>query len=484
MTQSKSTTFATDVLKIISGTTIAQLIVLLSTPIITRLYGPEPFGLLGIFTSITTVLGVIACLSLNFAILLPKSDKEAVNLLSLSILSAILISILTIPFVLLGRDVIAELLGAPELSPYLLLIPPFVLTSGIFLALNSWNSRNKHYGRLSVAQVTQSFVATSTRLGVGFAGYATGGSLIGTQVIGALISSSILAGQILRDDWVLIRGSVSWKGMLDGLKRYKKFPLIDTGSRFINAVSWQLPVFLLTTFFSPKISGFYVLGFMVVQMPMSFIGDAISKVFLQRAAVANLEGTLAPLVENIFYLLVIIGIYPFFALTMVGPDLFSVIFGEIWIEAGVYAQILALWAFVWFLTLPISILWAVLEKQEFGLLFSTLNLITRLISLCIGAYIGSPIAALFLFAVSGIFVYGYLNAKMLIFSGVLIINAFKHLMNGLKRLVPLGFIFIGLKIFELHPLLILISTVLMGFIYYLSVILTDDQMKKFVMDFK
>jgi len=483
MCKSENTTFTTDVLKIVSGTTIAQLILLLSTPIITRLYGPEAFGLLGIFTSITTVLGVIVCLSLNYAILLPKSDTEAVNLLILSILSATLISILTTPFVILGREVIAKLLGAPEISPYLLLIPPFVFTSGVFLALNSWNSRTKHYGRLSVAQITQSFVTTSTRLGVGFTGYATGGSLIVTQVIGVLVSSCILAGLIWRDDRKLLCGSVSWKGMIDGLKRYKKFPLMDTGSRFINAVSWQLPVFLLTAYFSPEISGFYVLGFMVFQIPMNFIGDAISKVFLQRAAIANLEGNLAPLVENFFYILVMIGMYPIFAVTIIGVELFSLIFGAVWAQAGLYAQIFGLWAFIWFLATPIGMLYNVLEKQEFGVFVYTLNFITRLISLSIGAYLKSPILSLILFSVSGIFVYGYFNIYLLTISNVNIKVMLKRILFNLKIICPFALILIILKFICNNDLFIVIAAALLGVTYYIYIIKTDLEVKALISNF-
>ena len=52
-------------------------------PVITRLYGPEAFGLLALFTSITASPGSIACMRYEMAIMLPKTDKEATNLLGL-----------------------------------------------------------------------------------------------------------------------------------------------------------------------------------------------------------------------------------------------------------------------------------------------------------------------------------------------------------------------------------------------------------------
>lgn len=483
MAHSQSTTFALDVLKIVSGTTIAQIIVILSSPILTRLYGPEAFGILGIFFSITTIIGVVACMSLEHAILLPKKDEEAANLLGMSFIIVAIVSSLTLPIVYFGGDLIAGLLGAPELRPCLILVPPFVFVSGIFLALNSWNSRTKHFGRLAVAQVTQSFASTGIRLGSGFAGYTTGGSLIGAQVVGSLVSTGILGGQIWRDDHVLLRRSISWKRMLDVLKRYRKFPLVDSGSRLLNAVSWQLPVFLLAAFFSPETAGFYTLGFMVFQMPMSLIGSSIAKVFLQRASVARFDGTLSILVENVFRILVIVGTFPFLVMTLLGPELFSVIFGEVWAEAGLYVQILGFWAFVWFLASPISALYAVLEKQEFGLQVHAMNFATRLISLVFGALAGSPIIALLLFAGSGLLVYGYLIIKLMFYSGVESVQAKKHLFTCFRFVSPFIITLIALKILGIGSLLLVIIACIFGLVYYIHIVRTDPQVKNLIAGF-
>ncbi|MDI6867843.1 hypothetical protein [Methanoculleus sp.] len=81
------------------------------------------------------------------------------------------------PALYFGGDALLSLLRAPGLEPYLMLVPPVGFISGVFLALNYWNSRTKHFGRLSVARVASSLATTGTQLGAGFAGYATGGSL-------------------------------------------------------------------------------------------------------------------------------------------------------------------------------------------------------------------------------------------------------------------------------------------------------------------
>jgi len=474
---SRSSTFATDVLKLVTGTTFAQVIAVLASPLLTRLYGPEAFGFLALFTSITSIIGVIACMRYEMAIMLPKTDEEAANLLGLCLLCVAVVSGLTVPALYFGGDVLLSLLRAPGLEPYLILVPVFVFISGVFLALNYWNSRTKHFGRLSVARITSSLATTGTQLGAGFAGYATGGTLIGANLVGVSVSTGVLGGQIWRDDRALLRGSISWRGMLGGLKRYKKFPLIDSSSALMNTVSWQLPAFLLAAFFSPVVVGFYALGFRMLQFPMSLMGGSIAQVFFQRASEARSDGTLPLLVENVFRLLVMIGIFPILAVTIIGPELFAVIFGDIWAEAGLYAQILSIWAFMWFISSPLSTIWIVLEKQAFGIRVTTLNLVTRIISLVLGGIIGSPVVALLLFAFSGILLYGYLNVKMLLFSGVQLITASRHLFSSLKLFCPFGVILVGLKIVNAGSLFLIAVTCIFGMVYYLYIIKTDYQIK-------
>jgi len=480
MAPARSSSFTTDVFKLVTGTTFAQIIAVLASPLLTRLYGPEAFGFFALFTSITSILGVIACMRYELAIMLPKTDEEAANLLGLCLLCVAVVSGLTVLALYFGGDALLSLLKAPGLAPYLILVPPFVFINGVFLALNYWNSRTKHFGRLSIARIISSLATTGTQLGAGFAGFATGGSLIGASLVGSSVSTGVLGGQIWRDDHGLLHKSISWKGMADGLKRYKKFPLIDSGSALLNAASWQMPAFLLAAFFTPVAVGLYSLGFMVLQLPMSLIGGAIAQVFFQRASEARSDGTLSLLVEDVFRLLVMIGIFPILVVTIIGPDIFAVIFGEIWAEAGLYAQILSIWAFVWFISSPLSTIWVVLEKQEFGIRITVLNFVTRIISLVLGGISGSPVIALLLFAISVFFVYGYLDVKMMEFSGVSLVAVKGHVLSALRIIFPPGAILIGLKWINTDPLLLVISTCILVFIYYLYIINTNSDLKRLI----
>jgi len=55
-------------------------------------------------------------------------------------------------------------------------------------------------------------------------------------------------------------------------------------------------------------------------------------------------------VEETLRHLVRISFFPLMVLSLIGRDLFTVVFGRQWAEAGVYSQVLAPWALVWFLS--------------------------------------------------------------------------------------------------------------------------------------
>ena len=468
----KKSSFAGDVTKLVSGTAFAQAVSLLAAPIIAHLYAPEAWGVLAIFTSITGILGVIACLRYELAIMLPEKDEEAINLLGVSLVFAILIALLTMPIIYWGRGPILRWLNAPGLELYLWLVPVMIFIHGVFLGLNYWNSRTRHFGRLSIARVASSLTTTIGKLGFGYGGYATAGTMIGATVAGQAFATTVLGGQTWRDDRKLFYKSIRWREILTGIKRYKKFPIYSSWSGLLNTTSWQLPVLMLGAFFTPTIVGFYALGFRILQIPMSLIGSAIGQVFHQRAAEAKMQGTLAPLVEGLIKRLLTICLFPMLMLTIIGRDLYIIVFGETWAEAGVYTQILSIWALVWFISSPLSTLYGVLEKQEQGLFLQLLIFITRILSIGIGAYCGSARLALLLFSVSGIIAYGYLVYKILRFSGA----SLHTIMSGLSKCSLMSFllllIILTTKIASEMPIFIVSIGIICTIPYY--IVLRND----------
>ncbi|AKB18906.1 MULTISPECIES: lipopolysaccharide biosynthesis protein [unclassified Methanosarcina] len=481
----KKASFVSDVLTLAGGTTFAQILTILAAPVLTRLYGPEDFGVWALYISITSIISIIACLRYDYSIMLPESEEEAVNLLGLSFLSALAVTGLTVPFIWHFQSRIVDLLNAPQIEEYLWLVPPFVFVNGVFLALNQWNSRTKLFKRLSFSRISSSVSTTATQITLGVVEKpTTAAGLIGGSLVGQSVATFVLGGQIWRDDRRLIKKSLGWKKIYEGAIRHRKLPLIDIWSALMNSISWQLPAFLLSAFFTPAVVGFYSLGFRLLQLPMSFIGGSISQVFYQRASRAISEGTLSTLVESVFRMLVLIGMFPILILTIVGSDVFTVIFGSAWTEAGVYAQILSLWAFVWFISSPLTTIYLVVEELHFGFNYNFFNLVTRFLSLTIGGLLGNARVALVLFSISGIVVYGYLCLKMMYYSGVKTSRALEIVFSNLILFIPAGAVLVALKIAGINQVLLVVISGLIICIYYLYILKTDKQVKGIIRELK
>jgi O-antigen/teichoic acid export membrane protein len=472
--------FANDVLKLAGGTAFAQTLSILVAPILSRLYAPDAFGTAAIFASIISIVGVVSCLRYELAIMLPASDRKAANLMVVSSMSVVFISGLSLILVLFLRAPILRLLNAPELGPYLWLAPIAVFLHGMLLVLNYWNSRTKHFGRLSGAPVLRSVTTNGLQVGLGAAGHAQVGSLIGSRIVGSALVTTLLGAQTWREVGPLVRQSVSRRALRAGVRRYRKFPQYGTSSALLNSISWQLPTFLLSFFFSSTIVGFYALGTRVLRLPMGVIGQAIGRVFFQRAAEAKQKGSLPAVVESSFRRLVALGMFPLLLLTIIGRDLFVVVFGERWAEAGVYTQILSIWTFFWFISSPLSTLYSVLERQEFGLALNALIFATRFISLGIGGLQGNARLALLLFGISGALIYGYLSLTIMAAAGVRWRTSLAILGSNLALFVPAGLVLATLQAVGASSVIIVAISGLLLAVYYLFMLRRDPELRGLV----
>jgi O-antigen/teichoic acid export membrane protein len=336
----------------------------------------------------------------------------------------------------------------------------------------------KHFGRLSIAQVSKSVIVNGFQLGMAAIGQAHAGGLIGSTVLGAVTVSSVLARQIWRDDKRIFMQNIRLSHIFQGMRRYRKFPLFNTWSALINTGSRQLPAFFLTFFFSPTVVGYYAVGNRVLHLPISLIGSAIGQVFFQRAsATYQGEESLSGLVLSLFRRLVAFGLFPTLLLMVVGEDLFTLVFGSQWSEAGVYAQILSPWMFFVFISSPMSTLFSILERQEAALLRDIVILVSRAATLGIGGVLGDERLTLFLFSGSGVLVYGALSFWILKMSNVSRSSIFYVLLRYLGVSILIISPLVAIKFLtSADSLALLAGAVITGGIYGLFLIRQESEL--------
>jgi O-antigen/teichoic acid export membrane protein len=389
-----------------SGTAVAQIISLIFTPLITRLYGPEAFGVMGTFMSIISIITPIAALTYPIAIVLPKYDHEAKGIVKLSIYITMVVTIFCATILVFFKDLIVGLFNLESVASYLFLIPLAILFSGVLQVIEQWMIRTKQFKVSAKAAVIQIFLLQGGKAGVGYF-YPTATVLIvlsvvasGVKVVLMLIFSKINLKKLLYNN--KSQKNVSLNSLL---KKYKDFPLFRSPEVFINAISQSLPILLLTSFFGPASAGFYSIGKSILGLPSQLIGKSVGDVFYPRISeAANNKEKLTPLIKKSTLLLAVIGVIPFSLVGIFGPMMFSFVFGEEWITAGHYARWIALWSYFAFINRPSVVSLPILSAQGFQLTFTIIMLLIRTLSLLIGYILfSSDVVAIALFSISGAF---------------------------------------------------------------------------------
>jgi len=384
--------FARGVGVLVGGTAGAQLLTVLASPLLTRLYSPEDFGLLAVYASLLALFGVVASLRYELAIPLPEEDGEAANVAALSLILVGVSALVTCVLVLLLRQPVTDLLGVPALADYLWLLPVGVLLGGAYNVFSYWSVRTKRFGNIAGTRVLQALAT----LAINLAGFRLGGIvLLFGQVAGQSVGTFSLARPALASSGFR---QVTWQGVRTAAWRYRRFPIFSTWEGFSNTAGSQLPPVLFAALFSPVAAGLYTLANRVLNLPLSLIGGAVGQVFFANAAEAHRAGRLGPLVAQLHAKLAQIGMPPALLLMLIGPDLFTFIFGQQWKVAGEFARWMAPWLYLVFVSSPLSTLLAVTENQKQGLAFQVILLGARVLAICFGASIGDLMTTVMLFS--------------------------------------------------------------------------------------
>lgn len=399
-------TFVRNVIAVASGTAVAQAITIAFSPIITRLYGPEAFGVLGVFASIVGILTPIVALTYPVAIILPKNDADAKGLVRLSLFIAILTSAITLIILIFFSEPLVHYLQIDEIRPYLMLIPFFMFFAAGAQVAQQWLIRKRQFNIKAKIDVIQAFIVNITKTGAGLVNpIATVLILIATfgQALHAIM---LTMGARFVTKRVVQRSTdecVIPHNLCELAKRHYDFPLYRAPEALINGVSQSLPVLMLSTFFGPAAAGFYVIGRTVLGMPSQLISHSVGDVFYPRISEASHNNeNLTPLIKKATLGLAAIGLIPFGIVVAFGPWLFGLVFGADWVTAGEYARWLAIWLYFGFCNIPSVKALTVISAQFFLLVFSVLTIIVRLGALAIGSFVfQSDIISIIFFGISG-----------------------------------------------------------------------------------
>jgi len=473
--------FVSNVFTIFSATLLGQIIGAVASPVLSRLYSPADFGIYQLVFSIVHLIAIIACLSYNGAINLPKQDEDAASIVILCLYLIIATACISAVILFIFSLSIESVLNAPGMSSYLFLVPFAVVASSVAAVFASWLSRRQQFGTLAQANLSSSVTGKTASIGLGLFSPSPFG-----LIFGPIVNDATLIAVSLRKipaDFSLFR-EVTFTKIREMAIRYKKFPQFSSLSALTSVAATQSVALMLAVSFSPVVVGLYAMTHLIITLPLKLMGNSLASVFYQKAcAEKNRTGMIDHVVKSVHSRLVSIGIFIFLILMIIGPELFGFILGDQWITAGVYAQILAPWFFVVFISTPIGSIFNVFEKQGASLGFNIVLLFSRIIAILIGGFFGDPIICMVLLSVSGVACWTWMNMYLLRMGGVPIRGA----MNEIVRYVVLGLIVvlpvIIAKFLSLTTFLIFCTAIVTSAVYYLIIVHQDPQLKEGMIQF-
>ena len=377
--------FGRNVALVAGGTAFTQALIILSTPLLTRLYSPSDFGTFGVYASIISVLAVIAALRFEVAIPLPEEEESAIGLLALSVLTAFAISTVLGLIIMVAGEQLVQLTKTKAIQSYLWIIPISLLAVGIFQSLSYWAIRHKGFSQIAKTKINQGWVGILTQVGLGFSNLGPLGLLVG-DLLGKTSGVTTLARFVHAGNRSLLR-SVTLPLIWQTAKRYKGFAAVSSTSSLLNAGTNHLPVMLTAILYDPVTAGYFALATRLIRTPSALVGAAVSQVFYGEASRLAKEdpSKLSYLLVQTTKKLIALAIVPTLLLCLFAKPVVPLIFGAPWSAVGSYIQLLSFLMASQFVVSSISQIVYVTENQNKQLLGDAVCL-AALVVLCIFCY--------------------------------------------------------------------------------------------------
>ena len=342
---------------LLSGAVIAQALPALFSPIISRIYSPSDFANFAYWSSIANTVAVVSTLRYELAIVLPKNNEDAKQILKGSMLLSLITSVLTFLFCIIF---ITKNDNSNFSSLFFsFLIASYVLVVGINQSISYWLIRHQQFKKTSLNKVIQSVSLVVITLLFGF--FTIGGGLIYAYLIGG-------ACLCIFSFWQIREAEINFKSfnfllIKEQLVNYKNYPIYNAVPSLLNAASSALPVFFVVNYFSSNESGQFAFVKQNITVPIMYLAALISQVYFADIANDIKEGKSIKLkLLNLFKILAVFSFIISITLVLFGEEIFEFVFGSNWILAGKVAGIIVLSTAVQLIVSPLSITLIALDK--------------------------------------------------------------------------------------------------------------------------
>ena len=380
---------------LVGGTAFAQMISIASTPLLTRLFSPQDFGILGSILAVSAIISVIGSMKYDMAIVLGENNKEASYIQFLSIIILCLLTIVLFLFTLITPSYLFEIIGLQFNVFWLIPLFFFISFNSI---LSSRLNREEMYKQLSLSQIIKRLVIVFSLIIFGYIGFGPVGLIIG-NILGVALSTLYL--YIYNIDFLNFKNEYSnYKYFTEIANKYRQFPIYTVPQTLLNTFIIQLPIIFLGSFYSVQVVGAYFLTVKIIQLPTNLLGQSVRRIFYKEAS-KNKDNiySLRRIYNKITISLLAVTFIPTILLYLFSEPIFIYVFGDDWLLSGKFAKYMILWFSAVFVMSPTRILFIVLNKQSTLLVLDTVLGIMRLLVLLIAYYGYTPLFIISLYSI-------------------------------------------------------------------------------------
>jgi O-antigen/teichoic acid export membrane protein len=365
-----------DIKKVLKGGVLAQLITLLFYPIITRMYEPSDMGVQAIFLALVNVISAGAAFALPIAIVLEKDEEVVKKLVNISLILSIIISIV-ICIIIYMLSIYLDFMNVfiERLGGGIWIIPGAVGLGTLGVVTGQILSRNQQFQQISSMTWKSSLILNVSKLGM--AGFGSYGLILANTFFG--LFRYIFSGEKIRIYFQSIKDLKLGGGVIGKYSQFVKYRMPQS---VLFLVSSSVPVYYFSYYADLEFVGFLGLAMGIIALPTNVVVSSVSQVLYPKSVELTDQGK--GLIE---YLLMATGfvlllILPFFFLIFfIGEELFSMVFGTKWANAGVICSALVYMYFAECIARPMLSLTPVIGWQKQLLVYELGLLIVKVSSL-------------------------------------------------------------------------------------------------------
>jgi O-antigen/teichoic acid export membrane protein len=347
--QLKSSKYVTDIAWQMSGNTGAQIIGIAIMPIITRIYSPNDFAALTLFTQIVAALSILITLRYEYLIILPKKLEVSKSVFSLTLILGALHATWMTPTIFYLSNKAEKFTALGEINDWLWISPISATLVSISIALQQAIQKDGNFKSTAMAE----FAGRVT-----YAVWTTTGSLALPSIAGLMTSiaaSTLTKVILLLNIKYTIRSVKNSTLSLQIPLSIHRLAISTSISNLISMASGIVPMLFIAKQYDTNLLGQYGLVVSTLYLPTLLIGHSIGQVYYQRASELKSTGLSF---NNIFIQtskhLAIASFAIYITIFSLSPILYKTIFGIEWTEAGEMARWIAISAAFGLISTPLD----------------------------------------------------------------------------------------------------------------------------------